>query len=86
MRKQSIPLAWSENKAGKDKEDIEYVLRNNQILIQRLLEILDKYDQEEFRAEVSLSEYDSPSWSHKQADRNGARRALRKVRQLFQFD
>ncbi len=85
MRKQSIPIVWSEGRVGKDKEDIEYVLKNNRILIERLLEILEKYDQEEFRAEVTLSEYDSPSWSHKQADRNGARRAFRKVRQLFQF-
>lgn len=87
MRKRSIPTLWlSDIKDQKEKESMEFILRNNQILVRRLLEILEKYDQEEYRAETSISEYDSPSWSHKQADRNGARRAIKKVRELFLFD
>jgi len=33
--------------------------------------------------EVKPEDYDNPSWSHKQADKNGWNRALKKVRQLF---
>lgn len=80
-----LPLAWSKGLSPKEKEDLEYVLRNNKILISAFLKLLDQMEQEEDRAETNLSEYDSPSWSHKQADRNGARRAYRKVKTLFTF-
>ena len=34
---------------------------------------------------VSVGDYDNPSWSHKQADRNGYLRGLREVLELLQF-
>lgn len=80
-----LPLAWLEGLEGKDKEDIEYVLRNNKILIGIFLKLLDRMEQEEIRAETNISEYDSPAWAYKQADRNGAKRAYRKIRTLFTF-
>lgn len=80
-----LPLAWSKGLSAKEKEELEYVLRNNQRLISAFLNLLDQMEQEETRADVNLSEYDSPSWSHKQADRNGARRAYKKIRTLFTF-
>lgn len=80
-----LPQVWSKGLNAKDKEAIEYVLRNNSILIPRLLEIIQEMENEEIRAETDLNEYDSPSWSHKAADRNGARRAYRKIKNLFQF-
>lgn len=80
-----LPLAWSKGLSAKEKDDLEYVLRNNKILIGAFLNLLDQMEQEEARADTNLSEYDSPSWSHKQADRNGARRAYRKIKTLFTF-
>lgn len=80
-----LPLAWLEGLEGKEKEDIEYVLRNNKILIGIFLKLLDRMEQEEIRAETNISEYDSSSWAFKQADRNGAKRAYRKIRTLFNF-
>lgn len=66
-----------------EKEALEYVLKNNHILVKRILELLDQYSEEEARQQSSLSQYDSPSWQFLQADRNGAIRALKKVRSLF---
>lgn len=35
---------------------------------------------------VPVDDYDSPSWSHKQADRNGYARALREVLEILNFN
>lgn len=83
--KKSLSADWFKDKSQKDKEAIEFTLRNNPALIQAILDIIDRYDQEQSRTEISLSEYDSPSWGYKQADRNGAKRQLAKFRQLFIF-
>lgn len=80
-----IPVIWFKNKTDKEKESIEYILKNNRILLDALIDVLNEFEQEEMSAEITLKEYDSPSWSHKQADRNGARRAIRKVKTLFKF-
>lgn len=80
-----LPLVWSKGLSEKDKEALEYVLRNNSILIPKLVEIIDQMIDEETRSETTLSDYDSPSWSHKQADRNGARRAYKRIRSLFSY-
>ena len=80
-----LPLVWSKGLSPKDVEALEYVLRNNSILIPKLLEIIDQMTEEETSAETTLKEYDSPSWGYKQADRNGARRAFKKVRNLFSY-
>lgn len=80
-----IPVIWFKNKSEDEKKSVEYILQNNKILVQALLDIIDQFEQEEDVSGLKLTDYDSPSWSHKQADRNGARRALRKVRTLFSF-
>lgn len=87
MKSQSnLKTDWFRDLSEKEKKDLEFVLRNNTILIQAFLDILTRYEKEEERSEITLDQYDSPSWSHRQADRNGARRALNKVRSLFTFD
>lgn len=82
---QKLPLAWLKGLQGKEKEDLEYLLRNNRQLINKLLELISEFESDESKSETSISDYDSPSWSHKQADRNGARRAYRKIRSLFSY-
>lgn len=74
---------WFKDVSAKDKEELLYVLQNNPILIQAFLKILDRMEKEEIRSEIQLTEYDSASWAYKQADRNGAKRIINKVRALF---
>ena len=64
----------------KEKEEFLRLLQNS-ALIRRIEEVLDEW----IRAESSVpkDDYDSPSWSHKQADRNGSLRAYNKVKQLL---
>lgn len=48
---------------------------------------LEKLLREDFFEEgKSIADYDSPSWSHKQADMNGANRKLRSVLSLIKTD
>lgn len=35
---------------------------------------------------VSITDYDSPSWSHKQADQNGYARAMREIIKLCEIN
>lgn len=81
----NLSTAWYKGKTDKEKEDIESLLRNNTILVQTFLSLLDQMEEEELRGEITQKEYDNPSWAYKQADRNGARRAINKVKKLFNF-
>lgn len=80
----ALPLQWTKRcSSEEDKEAVRFALRNNRILIDALLEILDEMEDEE--DSLSTKDYDCPSWPYKQADRNGALRAIRKVKKLFDF-
>lgn len=81
--KQTFSADWFKGMTKEQQEEIRGTLKNIPFLKETILSIIKRYEDEEIRAETSLAEYDSPSWSHKQADRNGARRALRKVKTLF---
>lgn len=78
-----IPMIWLKDKNQKDQEAIKFALENNTTLIMALKDILTQYENEEARAEIDINQYDSPSWSHKQADRNGALRVITKLKLLF---
>ena len=77
---------WFRELSEKEKSDLEYILRNNTILVSSLLKILTRYENEENRSEISASQYDNPSWAYKQADTNGAKRAYAKIRALFNME
>ena len=66
---------YSGNKADRKKELLSY--RNAFEEAKKILE-------EEF--EESVPDYDNPSWSHKQADVNGANRMLQKVIDLLTIE
>ena len=77
---------WFRNKNPKQKEEIEFILRNNVLLVSTILEILKRYEDEELRSQITVDQYENPSWAYRQADINGARRAISKVRSLFNME
>ncbi len=84
MTKQTkLSIDWFKDKNEKQKTEIDFVIRNNPVLVQSILDILSRYEEEENRSETSSADYDSPSWAYKQADRNGAKRMVRKIKNLF---
>lgn len=82
--KGNTPQLW----LGIGKElslDVDSVLRSNHTLVRAILKALETFEEQELLKETTSTDYDTPSWSHKQADRNGARRALKKVESLFNY-
>lgn len=81
--KEQFSTDWFKDLSAEQKEEIKGTLRNIPFLRDTVLSILQRYEDEEIRSETTLAEYDSASWAYKQADRNGARRVLKKVKSLF---
>jgi hypothetical protein len=68
---------WTKGLTGKDKEKRVKELQSYRIAFKELSDLL----QEDF--EEKAPDYDTPSWSHKQADVNGANRKLRQILKLL---
>ena len=74
---------WTIFLPAADRAEMEKIVRSAAVPLSRLRDILqERLDQSE-RRETDLGEYDSPSWSAKQAHRNGARQELFKILDLF---
>ena len=69
-----------------EKERFVTYIRNSKGVLDRLLEIIELDEEELNRKETTELTYDSPSWAALQADRNGYRRYLRKIKQLINLD
>lgn len=78
--------AWTRNLADKDIPGFEKQLRNSIDVLDRLAEILTEDLQEIENVEAGLKQYDTPSWSHKQAHLNGERSRIRKMLKLINLD
>lgn len=82
MRKKNPSTKWSQHLSDpKDKERfIEYI--NSCVEIRsRLSDIL-----ESMKKTSKQEDYDSPSWSHKQADQNGYNRAIEEIIKIVSVD
>lgn len=74
---------WFEGvKDPREREEILETL-NNVFLRENFLNILTRMEAELDRMETSITAYDSPSWSHRQAHINGTRETFAKIRALF---
>lgn len=74
---------WLKGKNPEEVKAIKEALAHNVALREAVLSLVDRVEAEERRHEISLEEYNNPSWAYKQADRNGALRMLNKFRSLF---
>ena len=80
--------AWTQHlrKDPKAKEDFERYLKGSKTITNRVLDIIEEKERELTSSEVSSESYDSPNWSHRQADINGYRRCLNDFKNLFTLD
>lgn len=69
----------------KDQKELEYLhaVFSNQFFSEAIEKMLQRLLDEEERKEESVKQYQDPSWAFSQADRNGYKRALRKVSSLL---
>ena len=72
---------WFQGIPKKEQEQRKKDLRSYRAAFEALSEILDLIEEDE-----SETDYDSPSWAYKQADRNGGRRMLKRVRKLIDIN
>lgn len=73
----------------KDKEESERFKRhimNSRSVLERQNAIIDEWEKELDSQETSLDQYNSPAWGAMQADRNGFRRAIRRIKTLNNLD
>ena len=68
---------WTKGLSGKEKEQRIKTIKSFAPAFEELSELLKTLKEE------TVNDYDCPSWSHKQADANGANRKLRDVQALL---
>lgn len=80
-RPKNIPSEWlAKCENDEDKEELKQYLLNSSRLFDLLKDMLQRrYDQE---WGARLVDYDSASWSHKQAHKNGRMDALEEIYKL----
>lgn len=77
----NIPSEWlAKCENDEDKEELKQYLLNSSRLFDLLKDMLQRRYDQEWGAKVV--DYDSPSWSHKQAHKNGRMDALEEIYKL----
>ena len=77
-----MKTVWiSDLKTAEERENFKQLFNHSQKLLDKLRQIV--YNMVISREKVSTDQYDSPSWSHKQAHENGYNHALRDILELI---
>ena len=83
IKKKQMKAAWYKKcKTQEDKDKVKQTLMSNRDSLLHLEEILESMLEDR----PTMADYDSPSWSHKMADRIGYNRALTQVLDLINLD
>lgn len=86
MRSPGLAIDWTKHVSDPEKKsDLEKTIRHSTVALSRLREILSERLKMIASMETRLDEYNSASWSHKQAHRNGQCSALKDIHQLLSF-
>lgn len=78
---------WTKHiKDEAEKTRFQNSVLGSKLVLTYLSHLLDEMEDELDRSETDIKAYDSPSWSHRQADNNGFRRCLAKVKKIIDLD
>lgn len=78
----SIPSEWfAKCESDEDKEELRQYLQNSSRLFDLLKNMIQRRYDQEWGAKVA--DYDSASWSHKQAHKNGRSDAFEEIYKLI---
>lgn len=83
MKSPNLSTRWTRGLPSDRKENLEKLIRNSTIVLSRLKQMVEE-DLVEME-KVPVSDYEHPSWSHKQAHENGKREYARQLLSLFAF-
>lgn len=85
MRTKGLPVVWTKGIAEELKSDFEIQVRNSTSTLSRLYDIIEEKENSINNQEVSISDFDNPSWAYKQAYRNGQKASLKEIKELLAF-
>jgi hypothetical protein len=81
----TMNTTWAKHLPEDRKADFLKTVASSTVALRRLKEILREFDDEVTRAEVSTTDYNTPSWAYRQAHRNGQRQAYKQLKDLLSF-
>lgn len=86
MQTKPLDTRWIRQISDKEaKDNFEKLVRNSTLLLSRLKEIIEERERELHAKAFSESDFDSSSWSHKQAARLGRLAELKAFKDLIPF-
>lgn len=78
-------LDWTKNlKTQDERDELLQRLKNSEVL-DRLRELIEEYEQNLDRSEISEQVFDKPNWDVRQAWKLGYRAHLNKMKELLTF-
>ena len=77
-----INQAWTQGLNASEAQQMKELVSSNKFLLDRLVQML--YNMQEKKEASVLADYDTPSWSHKQAHLNGEAAMLRKLVEIVE--
>ena len=78
---------WTQHLSDPEEIDkFQQGLLHARWIFDRQREILDQIEKSIENQETKSSVYDTPNWDYKQADANGSKRMIRKLKQLINLD
>lgn len=81
-----IHIGWVKHlRTPEEREKFKQAVQNSGFVLRVLKALIEEEKEMLRRSETTLEDYESPSWSHKQAFRNGERRGLKFVEDLLDF-
>lgn len=81
-----LPLPWVRHLKDQDsKNRLEQAVRGSVTALARLHDLLEEQELTLNNQEASISDFEDPNWSHKQAFRNGQKNQLKEIKKLLAF-
>lgn len=78
-----LKTVWFQDLPKSEQEDFKKIVLGSKKVLDKLSKIVyNRYNDGEL---VKTNDYDSPSWSHKQAHLNGKREAYQEILDLLDF-
>lgn len=80
----ALSSKWTQHLRGHEAEKFKELVLSDNVVLGRLLAILEEIEKEVLVADLSIDEYNSPAFPYLKADRNGELRGYRKIKTLLQ--
>lgn len=80
-------VEWTKHLPSEDeKQDFRRKVQGSKIVLDRLVALLEEYEQTLDRVETNIENYSTPSWDYRQAHKNGNREMIYRIKKLVNLD